>query len=113
MEIGQLNDSTGRVYAYNITRSTLVSTPITYSISPVDPALAGCYHAPYGGWGTGVHAIFAWNIIWLCCGRRPLAPWTQISNSVVRLLPCCASILGLIVTAIFSSILKECEDSLV
>lgn len=37
-----------------------------------------CYALPYGGFGFASHILTYYAMTMICCGRRPLAPWTRL-----------------------------------
>lgn len=37
-----------------------------------------CYALPYGGFGFASHILTYYAMAMICCGRRPLAPWTRL-----------------------------------
>jgi hypothetical protein len=103
------NDTAGGTVFPN---NTINSTSINGSTS-FDPVLSSCYDMPYGAAGMMVHIILTWNMVMLCCDRRPLIPILRNSNTTISTVLCLISLLAVSFITVISNYHTECDDSIV
>ena len=89
---------------------TVGSNFIANATSIVDPALAPCYHTPYGGIGMIMHLALAWATSALCLGRRPFMPYAHLSHPIIGFVFCSLSFLAFCVIPITSNGLSDCGE---